>query len=338
MQLTALVQGADHVCCRYRLEAFRPYLTEAGHDLRLRRFPRNPWDWLQLARELIAADLVIVQRRLLSRWQLFLLRRAARRLCFDFDDAVFLRDSYAVKGSLSRRRRRRFAAMARAADFIVAGNAFLRDQTLSWQCSEHVTVIPTCVEPRGYPLAGHERSGAGVEMVWIGSASTLNGLEMISPLLEGLGQRWPGLRLKLICDEFLSFQHLTIMPRAWSSATETEELATADIGISWLPDDPWSRGKCGLKILQYMAAGLPVVANPVGVQATMIEHGQTGYLAETPDEWQEAIGRLMHDAELRRRFGQAARRRVEERYSVALGAQQWLKLLDRQATAPSLAS
>src|SRR5205823_8780079 len=133
-----------------------------------------------------------------------------------------------------------------------------------------------------------------------------------------------GLNLKVICDRSLKFAHLPTRFCPWSEATEARELAAADIGISWLPPDAWSQGKCGLKLLQYMAAGLPVVANPVGVQANMIEHGETGYLAESPAEWQEAIGRLMHDPELRRRFGQAGRRRVEERYSVAVGAQQWL--------------
>ncbi len=328
MKITALVQSADHVCCRYRLAAFRPYLHHAGHELEIRKRPRNPWAWLQLARELASSDLVILQRRLLNRWQLYLLRRAARRLCFDFDDAVFLRDSYAAKGLASERRRRRFAAIVRAADLVVAGNAFLRDRALDYVDGGQVEVIPTCVEPKTYRLAAHKRAGSGVELVWIGSSSTLNGLELITPMLESWGQRFSGLRLKLICDEFVSFEHLAVTPRAWTKETEAEELATADIGISWLPDDLWSRGKCGLKVLQYMAAGLPVVANPVGVHTAMIEHGQSGFLAETSEEWEQAIGRLMNDPGLRQRFGQAARRRVEECYSVASGAKRWLGLLD----------
>lgn len=329
MQLTALVPSADHVCCRYRLAAFRPFLEAAGHSLRLLPLPRNPWDWMQLKQELTFADLVIVQRRLLNPWQLFLLRRAARPICFDYDDAVFLRDSYARKGQSSRRRRRRFAAIVGAAELVIAGNSFLRDQALFWTRSDRIAVIPTCVDTTGYPVAAHERAGGGVEMVWIGSSSTLNGLQAITPLLELLGRRWPGLHLKLICDRFLRFENLPVVPRQWFEATETAELAASDIGISWLPDDLWSRGKCGLKVLQYMAAGLPVIANPVGVQATMIEHGVTGFLAETPEEWVEAVGRLLHDPDLRRRMGQAARLRVEERFSVAVGVRQWLAQLER---------
>src|SRR5262249_1021600 len=146
-----------------------------------------------------------------------------------------------------------------------------------------------------YPLAEHCRAGPGVELVWIGSASTLRGLEAIRPVLDALGQHGPGLRLKLVCDRFLTFQHLPVVRCPWSEAGEAGALAEADIGISWIPDDLWSRGKCGLKILQYMAAGLPVVANPVGIQAELVEPDKTGFLAQTPAQWLDAVNRLAHD-------------------------------------------
>ena len=107
--------------------------------------------------------------------------------------------------------------------------------------------------------------------------------------------------------------------------------AAADIGISWLPNDLWSRGKCGLKVLQYMAAGLPVVANPVGVQGDMVRHGETGFLANTDEEWLEAIGRLARDPVLRQCMGRAGRRRVEAHFSVGTGFASWLSLLGRLA-------
>ena len=98
--------------------------------------------------------------------------------------------------------------------------------------------------------------------------------------------------------------------------------------MSWVPDDFWSRGKCGLKVLQYMAAGLPVVAKPVGVQAELVRHGETGFLAATPAEWADAVGRSARDPELRRRMGWAGRRLVESRYSVPVGGRLWLGVLD----------
>jgi glycosyltransferase involved in cell wall biosynthesis len=124
----------------------------------------------------------------------------------------------------------------------------------------------------------------------------------------------------------------------WSQATEAIELASADIGISWLPGDLWSRGKCCLKVLQYMAAGLPVVANPVGMQAHLVRHGKSGFLVETPEQWAEAIGRLTHDPDLRRQMGRAGRERIEQEFSVVMGARRWLDVLGKVEKRQELAS
>jgi glycosyltransferase involved in cell wall biosynthesis len=300
---------------------------QEGYQLRLRPWPRTWLSRLLLRRELGRADVVILQRKLLPAWQLALLRRATDRFLFDFDDAVFLRDSYAPQGCYSSARARGFAAVVRTCDAVVSGNDFLRDHAALWTPSDRVHVIRTCVDPDRYPLADHVRTGHRVQLVWIGSRSTLRGLERIRRLLEHLGRTLPGLDLKIICDRFLQMRHLPVLCCPWSAATEAAELASADIGISWLPGDLWSRGKCCLKILQYMAAGLPVVANPIGVQTHLVRHGETGFLAETPDQWAEAIGRLARDPELRRQMGLAARHRVEREFSVEVGGRRWLELL-----------
>jgi glycosyltransferase involved in cell wall biosynthesis len=328
MHWIALVDHPEHVCCRYRLAAFRPFLEQAGHTLELVTMPRHWFSRLRLFQRLRGAN-VIVQRRLLAGWQRTLLRRAARRLLFDFDDAMFLRDSYAARGLHDRRRRRRFAGMVRCADAIIAGNTFLAEQAAEWTDERSIQVIPTCVDPDRYPLAEPMRQGDGVELVWVGSSSTLRGLEAIAPLLEKIGRNVPGVRLKLLCDRFVTLRHLPVLPVPWTDVNEATEIARADIGISWLPDDAWSRGKCGLKVLQYLAAGLPVIANPVGVQIDMVRHGETGFLARTPEQWIEAVRRLAEDVELRRRMGRAGRRLVETRYSVAVGAARWIRVLDR---------
>jgi glycosyltransferase involved in cell wall biosynthesis len=329
VHLVALVESPEHVCCRYRIAAFRPWLEGAGHQLDLQRWPKRWWSRLRLGRALRDADVVILQRKLLPIWQLYLLRCAAPRLVFDFDDAIFHRDSYSHKGVHSARRLHRFMATVETADAIVAGNAYLAAEAARWTVPEHVRVVPTCVEPSRYALAGHRRAGAEVELVWVGSSSTLQGLEMSRDLLEEIGRHVPGARLKLVCDQFLHFCHLPVIPCPWTASGEAEAIAAADIGISWLPDDPWSRGKCGLKVLQYMAAGLPVVANPVGIHTDLVRHGETGLLARTPHEWVEAIRCLARDPGLRQRMGAAGRKRVEADFSVATGAAHWLDLLTR---------
>jgi glycosyltransferase involved in cell wall biosynthesis len=139
----------------------------------------------------------------------------------------------------------------------------------------------------------------------------------------------PGLRLKLVCDRFLRLDHLPVVEVPWARETEAAALATADVGVSWIPDDEWSRGKCGLKVLQYMAAGLPVIANPVGVHPEIVRNGATGYLAATPGEWLVAVATLAAEPWLRHRMGQVGRQRLEAGYSVAAGARRWLDLLER---------
>jgi len=269
---------------------------------------------------------VILQRKLLPSWQLSALRRYSRHLVFDFDDAVLFRDSYDRRGPHSRWRYRRFARTVCMADTIVAGNDFLADCALRAGAGvERVVVIPTCVDLRDYPVARHDhshsQSAGAIDLVWIGSSSTLQGLEQSRSIWEALAKALPQLRLRVICDRFPDQFPVPVVPIAWDEQTEARELAAGDIGVSWLPDDLWSRGKCGLKVLQYHAAGLPVVANPVGSHREMIRAGETGILATSPGEWVEAVARLAGDARLRQRMGLLGREQVEADFSVSAWAE-----------------
>jgi hypothetical protein len=168
-------------------------------------------------------------------------------------------------------------------------------------------------------------------LVWVGSSSTLQGLERFAPTLGAIGRAVPGTRLKLVCDRFAEFPDLTVERCAWDEATEAAEIAAADVGIGWVPPDPWSRGKCGLKVLQYQAAGLPVVANPVGVQADFVRDGETGFRATTTAEGVTAVRALAADAGLRTRLGATGRAQVESRFSVEAGGALWAAALARVA-------
>jgi glycosyltransferase involved in cell wall biosynthesis len=334
MHLTALVDRLEHVCCRYRIAAFRPFLESAGHTLDIRPIPRHPLSRLRLFRGLRGANLVL-QRRLLPLWQLSYLRSLVRCLLFDFDDAIFLRDSYSPRGLNDARRMRRFAATVRASDAVLAGNRFLQAHAAAWTEPSRVHVVPTCVEPSRYPLAAAWQGRAGLRLVWVGSSSTLKGLDRCADLLDEVGLRVPGVRLKLICDGDLRLPHLAVDHCVWSQSTEAADIADADVGISWVPDDDWSRGKCGLKLLQYMAAGLPVIANPVGVHSEIVRHRETGFLGESTEEWIAAASRLAADGSLRARMGSAGRQQIEQRYSVSVGAATWLSVLETLQASPS---
>jgi glycosyltransferase involved in cell wall biosynthesis len=321
----ALVESESHVCCRYRILAFRPALQAAGHTLTVRAIPRDILARLRLFAAARRFDVVVVQRKLLALPELLVLRQFARKLLFDFDDAVWLRDSYSAKGIHSGKRRRRFRAIIRRCDAVIAGNRFLADEVRP--LNPNVVVVPTCVDPASYTLAEHARPPGEARLVWVGSSSTLQGLERNRDMLNAVGRAVPGVRLKVVCDRFPVFDDLPVEEVPWDGGTEAAEIAACDIGIGWVPDDPWSRGKCGLKLLQYMAAGLAVVANPVGVQAEMVTDCETGLLATTTDEWVDAARTLANDPHLRRRLGRAGRERVEREYSVAVGGRRWVEIL-----------
>jgi len=317
MKVLALIQGRQHVCYRYRLEAFAWAMAERELYLEAVPLRKGTVGRIGQFRAARQADVVILQRRLLPIWQLALLRRSAPRLIYDVDDAVFQRDSYSRKGPESRVRMARFWATVYAADAVTVGNEYLRERTTAFVQPHRVRVIPTCIEPGLYQPAPHFRTASEARLVWIGQQTTLASLHCAREHLAAAARRLPGLGLRLISDRTADLAPLRVVPREWSLQGETVELAQGDIGINWLPDDCWSLGKCGLKVLQYMAAGLPVVANPVGVNRRMVIHGQTGFLASTPGQWAEAIARLASDPELRRTMGAAGRRLVEQQYSVS---------------------
>lgn len=336
MRVLALVESASHVCSRYRIEPYAWALAERGLQLEISPFKRGIVGRLAQLRGARRAAAVILQRKLLPIWQTALLRRSARRLIYDVDDAVFQRDSYSPKGPRSPHRMARFWATVSAADAVIVGNHYLKRRVASWVGPEKVRVIPTCIEPRSYRPARHRRTGAAAQLVWIGQSSTLASLARAREHLAAAAERLPGLRMRIICDRGLDLLPLVVEPRPWSAPSEAAELAAADIAVNWLPDDSWSRGKCGLKVLQYMAAGLPVVANPVGMNRRMVVSGRTGLLASTPTEWAEAIAELAGNPRRRARMGAAGRRRLQRRFGVSAWSRRFADVVEAVARhAPS---
>ncbi len=329
MNLLVLIESAHHVSYRYRVRAFQPALRESGWDVVVQPLPRSAVGFAETLRLASRSRVVLLQRRLLSTWRLRLLRRCARRLIYDFDDAVFLRDSNSRKSPQSWRRRRRFQAVVSACDAVIAGNQHLAECTLRMVPAVPVHVIPTCVDPGAYRPAIHPARRQGFRLAWIGSASTLPSLESIRPALSLISQRLPGFELHVICDRAPDLPGVTTLLRPWSPQSEADDLAACDAGISWLPDHPWSLGKCGLKVLQYMSAGLPVVANAAGIHRRLVEPGVNGILMNGVDGLSDVALRLAESPELRARLGQHGRDRVQEEYSTARWASQFVNVLDR---------
>jgi glycosyltransferase involved in cell wall biosynthesis len=193
--------------------------------------------------------------------------------------------------------------------------------------------MPTAVDARRYEIARHVRVGNQAQLVWVGSRGTLESLYCAQAGLGKAAELLNGVTLKVICDVFPKLPGVRVLETTWSEASESREIAAADIGIAWLPEHPWSLGKCGLKVLQYMAAGLPVIANPAGVHRELVVHGETGFLVATPEQWSLAVTTLAHAPELRRRMGQAGRERLIAHYSVERLGPRFAEIIDQLAAA-----
>ena len=321
--LVALIQAPDHLCYRYRIGAFLPALVERGWRVEPIVVPRGTWAMLRQRPRIAAADVVVLQRRLYSWWHRELIRSAARVLVFDFDDAVYGRDSGSLKPAQSWRCRQRFRGTVRMADAVTAGNAHLVQQAGAAGGLDKTHYLPTCINPELYEPADHQRPRSEIRLVWIGNPSTTHSLSAAGACLAEACRRVPGTLLQVISSSFPELPGVPVVPCPWSSATEALDLAAGDIGVSWLPEHPWSLGKCGLKVLQYMSAGLPVVANPTGIHRELVRHGETGFLAATPQQWADAIARLASAPALRTQMGRAGRAFVQQHYSVARW-QNWL--------------
>lgn len=313
MDVVALVPAREHVSTRYRVLQYADFLHRRGLRLTIEPIERSPVARLRQVLRRRAGQTLLIQRKLFPAWQVALLKQSAGALVYDFDDAIYYRDSFDPRGPTSITRTVRFQATIALADLVIAGNQYLADHACRTVSARKVRVVPTCVDARKYQLAAHvERRPT--RLVWIGSASTLRSLEGARGILENIGQSIPQTRLRVICDEFPAFEHIEVERAHWSIARETDHLRESDIGISWLADDHWSRGKCGLKVLQYMAAGLPVVASPVGVHREIV--GRHGFLPASPTDWIATIRRLAQDPLLRDELGREGRRRLERDFHI----------------------
>lgn len=325
-RVMVLANNLSQASFRLRIAALLPRLRQRGYDLHVHLRPTKISRVLAWRRLLMSAgqwDAVIVQRKLLDGVSARMLRKSARRIFYDVDDAVMFHNR--PVGLVSRvRTRRRFLATARAADHVVAGNQYLADIFRVQGCT--ASVIPTVVDCSRYPVKVHEPTQSP-RLVWIGSRSTLCYVEQFRGALESAADRVAGLRLLTIADETIASERLLIEHESWSRETEAAALSRGDIGIAPMPADPWTLGKCGFKILQYMATGLPVIASPVGANGDIVKDGVTGLLPSRAEDWPGAIARLATDVELRRSMGAAGRAATETDYSLDRAADQWAQIL-----------
>jgi glycosyltransferase involved in cell wall biosynthesis len=255
-----------------------------------------------------------------------MLRHRDFKIIYDLDDAVMFRSSRHW-WQYSWRRWRRFVATAQFVDCILTGNNYLAE--ICRRYNQNVHVIPTCIDTSLYQVRPDEPNPERLILGWIGGAKSLVFLEQMKPVWNRLGIRFENLRLKIVCNRFFECQDLPVIKKQWQLEDEPHDVASFHIGISPLPDDPWTRGKSATKLLQCMAAGVPTVSSPVGAHCDIITHGVNGLLASSDDEWFDCISELVKNPEKRRTMGLTARKTVEKKYSLGANAPRLLEVLTK---------
>jgi glycosyltransferase involved in cell wall biosynthesis len=335
---------------RFRIEQWEPLLRERGVEITYEPFESEQLHQLLYQKGKLGRKLAHVSRRFAHRFSVsnsaqqydavyvfreaallgppifeWLIKRKRVPVIFDFDDAVFVSYRSPSNGYLSYLK---FASktntICRLASHVMVGNPYLADYAR--QFNSCVSIIPTTIDTEKYTIEPKEPVAAPV-ICWTGSFSTVQHLDTLGRALQKLAQR-ERFRLRVIGTPEYRLDGVEVEAMRWRPETEVEDLRLADIGVMPLPDDAWSKGKCGLKALQFMALGVPTVCSPVGVNTDIIQDGENGFIAGTVDEWVEKLSRLLHSLELRQQLGLAGRSTVERKYSAQAQAPRVYEVLE----------
>lgn len=342
MRVAFVTQGARVPASRFRVEQLIPALAAHVECSVLPASPSVYGDlasgklhgrWRALAQplsvvsrlrqlgEIVRHDVAWLQRPMIQYSTTALERYVARRrpTVFDFDDAIF-HNKWGLEAHKVRR-------LVDAATHVVVGNTYLAEFVAR---PDKTTIIPTVVDERRY--ATRPDPEGRFTIVWTGLSSNLRELAPYAGALRRVLDETGG-RLVVIADRldapFLAGLDVAFVP--WSPEVEVAALAEGHAGVMPIADTPYNRGKCGFKLIQYMARAIPVVASPVGANRDIVRHGIDGFHAETPDAWADALLALARDPALRQRMGASARARVEAHYSVTAVVPQMLDVIRRVA-------
>jgi len=239
-------------------------------------------------------------------------------IIYDFDDAIFLQYNSLLFFLLTYLKCTwKTAFICKISKQVTVGNRYLQNYALKY--NSNVAILPSTINTKYYRVKKHEVKEK-VIIGWTGSYSTsLRYLTGIEPIFRKLKENY-NFEFVLISDRKINLE-IEYRFIKWSADTEIQDLLNLDIGIMPLPGDDWSQGKCGMKLLQYMGAGIPVVASPVGINKDIVIDGSNGFLASTDDEWVEKLSVLIKDFHLREAFGKNGREMVENKYSTECSAE-----------------
>lgn len=242
----------------------------------------------------------------------------------DYDDAIFHQydnhSSKFVRSILGTK----IDKVIKHADVVTVGNEYLANRA---ECAgaNRIEYLPTVVDLQKYSTRTHSAEDA-FTIGWVGSPTTADYLHQIQSALSKVLNDTD--QLVLVGSGNVDLGDIPIEIRKWSEDKEVSDIKTFDVGIMPLPDCPWERGKCGYKLIQYMACGVPVVASPVGVNEKIVDDAKNGFLAYSSSDWIESINHLRNSPSLREQMGNCGRKKVEQKYSLDVTAPRLYKIIE----------
>ncbi|WP_175402865.1 glycosyltransferase [Mangrovivirga cuniculi] len=247
-----------------------------------------------------------------------------KKIIYDFDDAIWLPDKSEVNklGQLLKNPGK-VKLICKWSYKISVGNKYLAE--FASQHNQNVVIIPTTLDTEYHKPVSLSKAKDIVTVGWTGTHSTIKYLFPLFPVIKELQQDL-SFDFLVICNidpepDISNYKFIK-----WAKATEIKDLNHIDIGIMPLTDDPWSRGKCGFKALQYLSLGKPAVVSPIGVNKEIITHGKEGFFANNQSEWKDYISELIQNSELRIKTGKKGVEKVKSKYSVIANKERFLSL------------
>ncbi len=340
---------------RFRCEHFIPSLIESGFEINYSNI-LSAWDdkhfyshrnyliklfivaksFIKRIKDIVIVkryDAVFIYREAYMLGTVFferIIKRLGVPIIFDFDDSIWLNDTSQGNKELKwMKRPSKTADICKLATAVIVGNSYLADYAK--QYNKNVTIIPTTIDTDYHKpqQASINIKETPVNIGWTGTRTTLKHLTTIRPVLIKLKEKYGNkIQICVIADIAPTLKDIDINFVKWSFEKEIEQLSQFDIGVMPLPDNQWTRGKCGFKGLQYMALEIPSVMSPVGVNNDIIVNGDNGFLPTTKQDWIEILSMLIENRELRTKIGKAGRETVIEKFSVKNNIEPYMNVIN----------
>jgi len=301
-------------------------------------------------------DLIWIEKELfpwLPAWAEVFLNKIKVPYVVDYDDAIFHQYDQHGNHIIRKILGKKIDAVMKNAALVTAGNEYLAERARN-AGAKNVEIIPTVIDLNRYYMMPKENDNV-FTIGWIGAPTTAKYLKLVEPALKAFFQDktqppkqpsqqtpskkpdqpisldypYPEAKLLIIGGGKIDLGDLPVVVRPWREETEAAEINEFDVGIMPLTDGPWERGKCGYKLIQYMACGIPVIASPVGVNKQIVKNGVNGFLAQHTQEWVDALNKIYDNPILKEKMGQQGRMDVEHKYSLQVVLPHLISLLKR---------